>query len=290
MITIMLYPFVFRFHQMKLLMNGWMKKWLYNWIISVTPDVTFRLKKWILNFSFCLFFIKRFMFFKISNMNVNVFYIYVQFFLSQQWIYCRFMFVKGLGNTVSEYTKKKNSSDKRPLNSDILWFASLTGTSHFGGYSHDAIVYALTECGVRHIDTAKRYGCEEKLGQALKESGIPRRDLWVTDKLWPGDYGYEAAKKSCIDSCSQMGVKYFGMKLIFLVVVLLWLIMLLLCIAGSIPLLFCSLSSKHHLPPYSDLFLMHWPGSMRPGCSNREVRAETWRALEELYEEGTEHR
>lgn len=47
------------------------------------------------------------MFFKISNMNVNVFYIYVQFFLSQQWIYCRFMFVKGLGNTVSEYTKKK---------------------------------------------------------------------------------------------------------------------------------------------------------------------------------------
>uniref|UniRef100_A0A671XQB3 Zgc:110366 n=2 Tax=Sparus aurata TaxID=8175 RepID=A0A671XQB3_SPAAU len=110
------------------------------------------------------------------------------------------------------------------------------GTSHFGGYSHDAIVYALTECGVRHIDTAKRY-----------ESGIPRRDLWVTDKLWPGDYGYEAAKKSCIDSCSQMGVKYF------------------------------------------DLFLMHWPGSMRPGCSNREVRAETWRALEELYEEGVCH-
>ncbi|XP_036939861.1 glyoxal reductase isoform X1 [Acanthopagrus latus] len=118
------------------------------------------------------------------------------------------------------------------------------GTSHFGGYSHDAIVYALTECGVRHIDTAKRYGCEEKLGQALRESGIPRMDLWVTDKLWPGDYGYEAAKKACIDSCSQMGVKYF------------------------------------------DLFLMHWPGSMRPGCSNREVRAETWRALEELYEEG----
>lgn len=33
---------------------------------------------------------------------------------------------------------------------------------------------------------------------------------------------------------------------------------------------------------------MHWPDSLRPGCSNRKIRAETWRALEELYEEGTE--
>ncbi|KAK2822369.1 hypothetical protein Q5P01_022434 [Channa striata] len=118
------------------------------------------------------------------------------------------------------------------------------GTSHAGGYSHDAIVYALTECGVRHIDTAKRYGCEEKLGQAVKESGIPRSELWLTNKLWPEEYGYTAAKKACLDSCSRMGVEYF------------------------------------------DLYLMHWPDSLRPGCSNREVRAETWRALEELYKEG----
>ncbi|KAL6104515.1 uncharacterized protein ACO6RY_14229 [Pungitius sinensis] len=118
------------------------------------------------------------------------------------------------------------------------------GTSHDGGYSHDAIVYALTECGVRHIDTAKRYGCEQKLGDAIRESGIPRRDLWVTNKLWPGDYGYQAAKKACLDSCSLMGFKYF------------------------------------------DLYLMHWPEATQPGCSNREMRAETWRALEELHKEG----
>lgn len=119
------------------------------------------------------------------------------------------------------------------------------GTSHHGGYSHDAIVYALTECGVRHIDTAKRYGCEEKLGEAIRESGVPRSDLWLTNKLFPTGYGYKAAKKSCLDSCSAMGVKYF------------------------------------------DLYLMHWPAPMQPtGCSNREMRAETWRALEELYEEG----
>lgn len=86
----------------------------------------------------------------------------------------------------------------------------MAGTSHDGGYSHDAIMYALTECGMRHIDTAKRYGCEEKLGRAIRESGLPRSDLWLTNKLWPGDYGYKAAKKACLDSCSQMGVDYFG--------------------------------------------------------------------------------
>ncbi|XP_020566727.1 uncharacterized oxidoreductase ZK1290.5 isoform X1 [Oryzias latipes] len=118
------------------------------------------------------------------------------------------------------------------------------GTSHDGGYSHKAIVYALNECGVRHIDTAKRYGCEEDLGKAIKESGQERSELWLTNKLWPGNYGYRAAKKACLDSCSQMGVEYF------------------------------------------DLYLMHWPESLSHGGSNREVRAETWRALEELYTEG----
>uniref|UniRef100_A0A673B5L6 Zgc:110366 n=2 Tax=Sphaeramia orbicularis TaxID=375764 RepID=A0A673B5L6_9TELE len=118
------------------------------------------------------------------------------------------------------------------------------GTSHSGGYCHDAVVYALTECGIRHIDTAKRYGCEEKLAKDIRESGIPRSDLWLTNKLWPLDYGYNAAKKAYLDSCTRVGVEYF------------------------------------------DLYLMHWPGALQPGCSNREMRAETWRALEELYKEG----
>ncbi|XP_056148576.1 uncharacterized oxidoreductase ZK1290.5 isoform X2 [Lampris incognitus] len=118
------------------------------------------------------------------------------------------------------------------------------GTSHTGGYSHDAIVHALRDCGVRHIDTAKRYGCETKLAQAIKESTVPRSELWLTSKLWPGDYGHESAKKACLESCSRMGVEYL------------------------------------------DLYLMHWPDCMQPGRSNREVRAETWRALEELYKEG----
>ncbi|KAF7222623.1 glyoxal reductase [Nothobranchius furzeri] len=118
------------------------------------------------------------------------------------------------------------------------------GTSYHGGYSHEAIVYALTDCGMRHIDTAKRYGCEENLGKAIKESGLPRSDVWITNKLWHADYGYKSAKAACLKSCSLMGVQYF------------------------------------------DLYLMHWPEAQQPSCSNREMRAETWRSLEELYEEG----
>ncbi|KAK7070107.1 hypothetical protein SK128_020971 [Halocaridina rubra] len=42
------------------------------------------------------------------------------------------------------------------------------GTSHDGGYNHEAVVFALKNCGYRHIDTAKRYGCEKYIAQAIK--------------------------------------------------------------------------------------------------------------------------
>ncbi|OXB81515.1 UNVERIFIED_CONTAM: hypothetical protein H355_004421, partial [Colinus virginianus] len=125
-------------------------------------------------------------------------------------------------------------------------------TSHWGGYSHDAVVYALRQCGIRHIDTAKRYGCESLLQKAIKESGVKREDLWITTKLWHGDYGYENTKKACMESCERLGVEYLDFDTI----------------------------------SFSDLYLMHWPGTHVPGKSNQEVRAETWRAMEELYEKG----
>ncbi|RWS21072.1 putative oxidoreductase-like protein, partial [Leptotrombidium deliense] len=42
------------------------------------------------------------------------------------------------------------------------------GTSHSGGYSHSAVVYALKQCKYRMLDTAKRYGCEQMLAEAIK--------------------------------------------------------------------------------------------------------------------------
>lgn len=42
--------------------------------------------------------------------------------------------------------------------------------------------------GYRHIDTAHAYRVERGVGQAIKESGIPREEIWVTSKLWPSEY------------------------------------------------------------------------------------------------------
>lgn len=90
------------------------------------------------------------------------------------------------------------------------------GTSHVGGYSHEAVVYALQKCGIRHIDTAKRYGCESLLQKAIKESGVKREDLWITTKLWHSDYGYENTKQACLESCRRLGVEYLGKMFLIL--------------------------------------------------------------------------
>ena len=68
---------------------------------------------------------------------------------------------------------------------------------------HDCIVYAVVECGYRHIDTAKIYENEHIVGAALKEcfeKGIKREDLFITTKLWRDDYeDVEAAMKGSLE-------------------------------------------------------------------------------------------
>lgn len=54
--------------------------------------------------------------------------------------------------------------------------------------THDACLAAL-KMGYRHIDTAHAYQNERGVGSAVKESGIPREEIWITTKLWPSEYG-----------------------------------------------------------------------------------------------------
>lgn len=54
--------------------------------------------------------------------------------------------------------------------------------------AEDAVAYAL-KCGYRHIDTAHAYRVERGVGRAIKESGIPREEIWLTSKLCPTEYG-----------------------------------------------------------------------------------------------------
>jgi 2,5-diketo-D-gluconate reductase A len=66
------------------------------------------------------------------------------------------------------------------------------------GETKKAVTEAL-KAGYRHIDTAAAYFNEAEVGEAVRESGIPREDIFVTSKLWIQDYGYEAAKKGIDD-------------------------------------------------------------------------------------------
>ena len=74
----------------------------------------------------------------------------------------------------------------------------------------DAVRWAL-ELGYRHIDTAQAYGNEESVGQGLRESGVPRDEVFVTTKFHPGDRDpvEEAAR-----SLEQLGVDHLDLYIV----------------------------------------------------------------------------
>ncbi len=57
-----------------------------------------------------------------------------------------------------------------------------------GQQTIDAVTNAL-KLGYRHIDTAHAYQNERSVGRAVKQSDVPREDVWITTKLWPTEYG-----------------------------------------------------------------------------------------------------
>lgn len=69
-----------------------------------------------------------------------------------------------------------------------------TWQSANGDEAYHAVLAALN-AGYRHIDTAAAYGNEESVGQAIRDSGVSREDLFVTTKLWNADHGYEKPRK-----------------------------------------------------------------------------------------------
>lgn len=81
------------------------------------------------------------------------------------------------------------------------------------GSTYQAVKEALA-LGYRHIDTAVAYFNEQEVGQAIKDSGIPREEIFVTSKLWLQDYGYEAATKGLETSLKKLGLDYIDLYLL----------------------------------------------------------------------------
>lgn len=75
-------------------------------------------------------------------------------------------------------------------------------------------VYDALMAGYRLIDTAASYQNEEAVGKAIKRSGIPRKELFITTKIWVKDVNYEGAKKAFQRSLDKLQLDYLDLYLI----------------------------------------------------------------------------
>ena len=112
-----------------------------------------------------------------------------------------------------------------------------------GDVAVSAVKKAL-EVGYRHIDTAQGYKNEDSVGQAIKESGIPREEIFLTTKLWNENHSYDLVLSSFEESLKKLQTDYIH------------------------------------------LFLIHWPNTVKFRDNWQSANAETWRAMEELYQAG----
>ena len=90
----------------------------------------------------------------------------------------------------------------------------------FGVYQVDdlkeceRVVSEAIEVGYRSIDTAQAYGNEEAVGNAIKKSGIDRKEFFITTKVWISNSGYEKAKASIDESLKKLQTDYIDLLLI----------------------------------------------------------------------------
>ncbi len=109
--------------------------------------------------------------------------------------------------------------------------------------SADIIAMAI-EAGYRSFDSASFYGTETYLSEAIKKSGVPREEFFLTSKLWKTEMGYDNVKEAFARTLANLQTEYL------------------------------------------DLYLIHWPIPEVGYADWKQLVADTWRAMEELYEEG----
>jgi 2,5-diketo-D-gluconate reductase A len=75
----------------------------------------------------------------------------------------------------------------------------------------ERVVTDALAVGYRSLDTAAAYGNEQAVGHAIKSSGIPREELFVTTKLWVSDAGEETTKRAFDRSLPRLGLDYLDL-------------------------------------------------------------------------------
>lgn len=102
---------------------------------------------------------------------------------------------------------------KKILNNGIGMPVLGLGVFKSGAETYNAVRCAL-DAGYRHIDTAMIYENEDAVGRALKDSGVPRGEIFLTTKLWTSDIYARRVKDACRQSMQKLGTDYLDLYLI----------------------------------------------------------------------------
>lgn len=114
--------------------------------------------------------------------------------------------VKQRGAIIMQTVKLNNGIEMPQLGFGVFQITNLEQCKQ-------AVLDAINS-GYRLIDTAAAYQNETAVGEAIKESGVDRKDLFVTSKLWVSDFTYEKAKEGIETSLNNLGLDYLDMYLL----------------------------------------------------------------------------
>jgi diketogulonate reductase-like aldo/keto reductase len=76
------------------------------------------------------------------------------------------------------------------------------------------VVRDALACGYRHVDTARIYGNEADVAEAIRESGLPRQEVFVTTKIWNDDQGYDETLRACEAALMRMRLDHIDLLLL----------------------------------------------------------------------------
>ena len=197
----------------------------------------------------------------------------------------------------------KNLTDVFELNNSVKIPCVGYGTwqTPDGDIAKEAVKEAL-KIGYRHIDTAAAYGNEKSIGEAIKESGIKREDLFVTSKLWNKCRGYETTIEAFNKTLEDLDLEYLDLYLIHWpanekqfknwkeINIDTWKAMVELYKEGKIKSIGVSNFRKHHLEPLLDFDVIpmvnqieYHPGYMQSDlveyCKSLGILVEGWSPL-----------
>jgi diketogulonate reductase-like aldo/keto reductase len=85
--------------------------------------------------------------------------------------------------------------------------------SEVGAETENAVAWAL-QAGYCHIDTASTYKNEQSVGDGIKKSGVPRKDIFITTKLWNGDMRRGRQRQAFDESLKKLGTDYLDLYLV----------------------------------------------------------------------------